>query len=762
MKRMIFILAALAMSMSLNSKEKEAVDYVDMFIGTSNSRWMLGPYAQVPFGMVQLGPDNQGNVWMGGYEYSINNISGFSHIHAWTMGGLMMMPTTADLALGNPSTDSPYQGANAGYHSRILKESEQASPGYYSAFLYDHQVKAEMTATTHCGVHRYTFPERKESRILIDLLFPTEWDYGFKVRDAKISKTSNYEIEGYADCQSGPWSSWNEYKLHFIVRFSKPFRQLNGWNEGREFNDIVEINGMGDMGVYAIYTTEEGEEVTVCTGLSLVSVEQARLNMSAELEALGYDFEKVRMAAREEWNELLSRVKVSGGTEEDKVKFYTNLYRSYAGKQTWSDVNGKYVDPFENVQTLENGAMYGGDAFWNTYWNLNGLWSIVSPEIIDNWVTTQLELFRHGGWTCKGPTGLEYSGIMEGSHETALMVAAYQKGIRKDGKAIYEAVRKNVTETGSNHPGGGWCGNPQLDIYIEYGYMPMEHGVVSKTLDYAYDDWCVSEMALAVGDRKEGKRLAKRSENWKNAFNPETGYITRRYKNGDWDAGFDKFSNAGFIEGNSWQYSWYVPHDIEGLVELLGADEFNRRLEEGFEKSEKHKFAAHVFDRTMGQSAEFYINHGNEVNMCTPFLFNYSGKPWLAQKWSRKIMDIFYGSTPYHGWEGDEDEGQMGAWFAMSAMGFFEMDGGCSAEPMLELGSPLFEKITINTDPDYYSGNDFIIEAVGNSKENVYIQEAWLNGKRLKSPRIPFSAIQAGGTLKLIMGPKPAYDAFDK
>ncbi len=186
MKRMIFILAALAMSMSLNSKEKEAVDYVDMFIGTSNSRWMLGPYAQVPFGMVQLGPDNQGNVWMGGYEYSINNISGFSHIHAWTMGGLMMMPTTADLALGNPSTDSPYQGANAGYHSRILKESEQASPGYYSAFLYDHQVKAEMTATTHCGVHRYTFPERKESRILIDLLFPTEWDYGFKVRDAKI------------------------------------------------------------------------------------------------------------------------------------------------------------------------------------------------------------------------------------------------------------------------------------------------------------------------------------------------------------------------------------------------------------------------------------------------------------------------------------------------------------------------------------------------------------------------------------------------
>lgn len=182
--------------------DKQPVDYVDLFIGTSNSRWMLGPYAQAPFGMVQLGPDNQGDVWMGGYEYSIHNVSGFSHLHAWTMGGLMIMPTTADLAIGNPSTDSPYRGANAGYHSRILKESETASPGYYSVYLYDHAVRAELTATTRCGVHRYTFPERNESRILIDLLFPTEWDYGFRVRDARIARVSDTELEGYADCQS--------------------------------------------------------------------------------------------------------------------------------------------------------------------------------------------------------------------------------------------------------------------------------------------------------------------------------------------------------------------------------------------------------------------------------------------------------------------------------------------------------------------------------------------------------------------------------
>ncbi len=755
------LLLAVASPYDVVAKEKKSpIDYVDMFIGTSNSRWMLGPYAQEPFGMVQLGPDNQGNVWMGGYEYAIGSISGFSHIHAWTMGGLMIMPTTADLALQNNSVDSPYKGANSGYHSRIVKESEKASPGYYSAYLYDHEVLAELTATTRCGVHRYTFPERRESRVLIDLLFPTEWDYGFSIKDAKITKVSDTELEGYAACNSGNWSNWNDYKLHFVIRFSEPFHTLNGWNEGREQQNITEISGKNDIGVYALYTTEEGKQITVCTALSLVSIEQARLNMEAELAPLGYDFDRVHKQTRQKWSDLLSKIEVKGGSEEDKIKFYTNLYRSYAGKQTWSDVNGKYVDACENVQQLTSGEMYGGDAFWNSFWNLNGLWSIITPRYMDNWVTTQLELYKHNGWTCKGPAGLEYSGIMEGSHETALMVAAYQKGIRDDGEAIYEAVRKNVTHTGIYHPCRGWTGNPQLDRYIEYGYMPTEDGVVSKTLDYAYDDWCVGQLALAIGKIAEGEAFVKRSMNYRNVFHPELKYVVRRNRNGEWDKNFDLFSNQGFIEGNSWQYSWYVPHDIEGLIELIGVELFNERLEEGFAKSEKHRFAAHVFDRTMGQSAEFYINHGNEVNMCTPFLFNYSGKPWLAQKWSRAILDSYYGSTPFHGWEGDEDEGQMAAWYVMSAMGLFEMNGGAGANPELDITSPLFREITIHLDGDYYSGKTFTIKAKGNSDENIYIQRMTLNGEAWHSTRIPFDAIVAGGELTLWMGSEPRYDYF--
>lgn len=753
MKKTFILLGILLYTFKLTAKEP--IDYVDVFIGTSNSRWMLGPYAQVPFGMVQLGPDNQGNVWMGGYEYAINSVSGFSHLHAWTMAGLMMMPATADLALGNPSVDSPYKGANAGYHSRILKETEKASPGYYSVYLYDHEVLAELSATTRCGVQRYTFPEKEESRILIDLLFPSE--YVFSVKDARITKVNSTEIEGYADCSS---AGFNNYKLHFVARFSKPFRQLNGWNENKHFEDINSVSGKNDTGAYALYSTHKDEVITVFTGLSLVSTQQARLNMETELGALSFDFDKVVASARQYWNDILGRIKIEGGSETDKIKFYTNLYRAYAGKQTWNDVDGKYMDACENVRRLETGNMYGGDAFWNTYWNLNGLWTLATPHIVDDWVTTQLEMFRHTGWTCKGPTGIEYSGIMEGSHETALLVAAYLKGIRKDGEAIYEAVVKNVTEPGISHPCGGVAGNPLLDVYDRFGYMPREFSVVSKTLDYAYDDWCVGQLANALGKKKEAKRLLERSKNYMNIFHPVKKQVVLRDSLGNWDPDFNVFSGKGFIEGNSWQYSWYVPHDIPGLVAFTGKDLFNKRLEEGFEKSVKHKFAAHAFDRTSNDIAEYYINHGNQVNMCTPYLFNYSGKPWLAQKWSRAIMNSYYGSSPYHGWEGDEDEGQMGAWYVMSAMGLFEMDGGVSKKPSYNLGSPLFDKITILLDTNYYTGSTFTIETINNSSGNMYIQKAELNGKPLKGPVIPFATIATGGKLVLEMGDKPNYSLF--
>jgi predicted alpha-1,2-mannosidase len=351
---------------------------------------------------------------------------------------------------------------------------------------------------------------------------------------------------------------------------------------------------------------------------------------------------------------------------------------------------------------------------------------------------------------------------MEVSHETALIVGAYQKGIRNfDVNKAYEAIRHSATEQGRKLlPCSGLAGNEFLDVYVNKGYVPFEKNAVCRTQDYAYSDYCVAQMAKALGKKEDYNYFMKRSENWKNIFHPDLKYIVPKDSSGNWMKDYNPFSGKHFIEGNGWQYSWYVPHDVPGLIERMGKDLFNTRLEEGFKKSVAQRFSAHAFDRRQDEAMEYYINMGNEENMQAPYLFNYSGKPWLTQKYSRAILDTYYGSTPYHGWEGDEDEGQMGAWFVMSALGMFEMEGGCAVVPMVNLTSPLFKKATIYLDSNYYSGKQFTIEAHHNSKENIYIQSAKLNGKLLSSPSIPFQQIVRGGKLEFEMGPRENHVFF--
>jgi predicted alpha-1,2-mannosidase len=376
---------------------------------------------------------------------------------------------------------------------------------------------------------------------------------------------------------------------------------------------------------------------------------------------------------------------------------------------------------------------------------------------MNSYIEAQLELFRKNGWTSVGPTGVEYTGIMEVSHETAMIVGAYQKGIRNfDIDEAYRAVHHTVTEQGRKlAPCSGLAGNEYLDVYIKKGYVPYEMNPASLTMDYAYDDFCVAQMAKSLCKTDDYDYLMKRSGNWKNLFNPELKYIVPKDSTGKWLENYNPFSGQYLVEGNGWQYSLYVPHDITGLIDLIGVDLFNARLEEGFEKSVSAKFAAHAFDRYQPEPVEYYINMGNQVNMQAPYLFNYSGKPWLTQKYSRAILDTYYGSTPYHGWEGDEDEGQMGGWFVMSAMGLFEMEGGCETVPMVNISSPLFNKITIKLDDKYYTGKEFVIEARNNSKENIYIQSATFNSEPLNNVRIKFQDIVNGGKLVLEMGPEP-------
>lgn len=735
--------------------KKQPVDYVNMFTGTSNSRWMLGPYAGVPYGMVQLGPDNQESGWMAGYEYSMMNVTGFNHIHAWTMSGLMVMPSTQDFTKDNGASSKPYRGATAGFHSRIFKESEKAAPGYYSCELYDAHCKAELTASTHCGFHKYTFNENKEARILLVLNIPTEYGNYYKdyIHAAEFIKTGNDVVEGSAKINAVT----GEYTLYFTIQFNKPFKTMNGWYNDKIQTNINQIKGDNDLGAYVTYSVKENESILMKVGLSLVDMEGARKNLLEELSPFGWDFEAVVASAREKWNSLLSTIEVKG-KEKNVEKFYTNFYRSFA-KQTWSDVDGRYTDPLYKIQQLPKGnVMYGGDAFWNSFWNFNTILSLVAPDIMNNWVKTQLELFDKTGWTNDGPTGLKMTGVMEVTHEIALMVSAYQKGIRNyDVNKLYEAVKHNGTVQGvrSTGSGKGLSGMESLNIYNKLGYVPYEINAACRTLDYAYTDFCAAQLAKTLREKADYNFFEKRSNNWKNQFNPELKMQVPKDSMGKWVNNYDPFSGKNWIEGNGWQYSWYVPHDVKGLVTLMGKDLFNIRLEEGFEKSYKHNFAAYAFDRHQEKSYEYYINHGNEGNMQASFLFNYSGKPWLTQKYTRAILDKFYGNTPYHGWEGDEDEGQMGGWFVIASMGLFEMNGGVTDDSFFDITSPLFDEIIIHIDKMYNGGKSFVIKTINNSHENIYIQAATLNGKPLNVPKIKFKDVVKGGEILFTMGAKP-------
>lgn len=760
-RNLLFLLILIVPALPAGAQKKLPVDYADPMIGNHDSRWMMFPGPSRPFGMVQLSPDNERSGWKAGYEYEVENITGFSHIHEWTMAGLLVMPTAGPLQIHPGTEDDP----DAGYRSRFRHENEECSPGYYSVLLDDYNIRAELTTTTRAGFMRFTFPELKDARILIDL--DIESEYGSEIFHGKIQKVSDTEIVGSTIQQSLRGACWNEYTLHWVMRFNKPFKTLNGWTRDGIRKNIQEIHTLWDhtdFGAYVEFDTQAGEQILVQTGISLVSIDQARLNLDTEMKPFGWDFDAVRQDARDEWNRLLSVIEVETKDETLKKKFYTNLYRAYVSRSIWSDANGKYIDMYEKEQQLEDPSspVYGGDAFWNTFWNLNQLWTLATPDIANKWVKSLLEIYDKGGWLPMGPTGIEYSGIMVASHQVALMVSAYQKGIRNyDVEKAYESIRHIQTTQGIPHPGGGWAGNRELTQYLKYKYVPYEAGPTSNTLEYAYDDFCVSQMALALGKREDYEYFKERAYYYKNIWDPSVGYMNLRMADGSFKENFDPyccttFLGSGWVEGNAWQFSWFVPHDVNELVKMMGKGEFNRRLNEGFEVSKKWKFnSEYTHENSLTAMGVLPINHGNQPNMQAAYLFNYSGKPWLTQKWVREIMDIYYGSTPMHGWPGDEDQGQMGAWYVMSAMGLFEMDGGTSVDPIYEIGSPVFDKVTIHLDTNYYKGKTFVIETINNSPENRYIQSATLNGKPLNKPWFYHRELVAGGKLVLKMGPKP-------
>lgn len=737
-------------------KQITLAEYADTKMGTAHSRWMIAPGPWMPFSMVKLSPDNQNRGWQAGYDPIFETIGGFSHIHEWTMGGLSFMPTNGKLITEVGDQRTP----DDGYRSRLNKETEEAPIGYYKAELTDYNIIAELTATTRGGFQRYTFPKEKEgSRILIDLQNPAEYNY--KLEEVFIEKISETRVEGFSKQLSpNTWSGGisQEYIVHFVVEFDQPIKNYGIWTQDgiQENSAELKTEKCIDAGAYFEFDTKENNVVQIRTAISYVSIENASENLETEIsQPFGWDFNAVRQNNLNTWNELFNRLTISTNDQREKMRFYSNMYRALCSRNIFSDVNGEWVDADEVVQKMDDpkSPALGCDAFWNTFWNLNQFWNLVTPEWSNHWVNSQLAMYDAGGWLAKGPAGMEYIPVMVAEHEIPLIVGAHQMGINGfNTEKAFEAVKKMQTTPGQV-VGGGFAGNRDLESYLKHKYVPYDKGRFSNSMEYSFDDWTVAQFAKSLGKEKDFNTFIKRGYYWKNIIDTESGYARMKHSDGSWLPDFDPYksgANHHYVEGNAWQLTFFVPQDVPALAEAIGKDRFIERMDWGFIESDKTRF-----NGKNDQYWNYPVIQGNQQSMHFAFLFNWVDKPWLTQKWSRAILDRYYGYGLANAYLGDEDQGQMSAWFIMTSLGLFQTDGGCRVDPIYEIGSPMYEKVTIDLGEQFGRGKTFTIEAKNASRKNVYVQSATLNGETLNTFHFPAKELLKGGNLVLEMAAEP-------
>jgi len=729
--------------------------YVNTLLGTAHSRWMIAPGPWMPFGMVKLSPDNQNSGWQAGYDPNFESIGTFSHIHEWTMTGLGTFPTIGETI---QTTVGDQSDINSGYRSTIDKSTEYAGIGLYKVHLTDTDIWASLTATDRASFQKYEFMKGDKGRIMIDLSIPTE--YGYEIESCEITQVSPTRIEGKShQLTPNAWSKGvgQDYLVHFVIEFDQPIAEFAHWVDGQVVKgENLAATDPKSAGAFVEFDLTKSNTVQMRTGISYVSIENAAMNLDTEIsKPFGWKFDAVVANQQNIWDELLGRVQVTSNDAREKERFYTNMYRALASRNTFSDVDGKWRDADENIQQFEdpNDLALGCDAFWNTFWNLNQFWNLVTPDWSNQWVRSQLAMYDNAGWLAKGPAGMEYIPVMVAEHEIALIVGAYQMGIRDyDVDKAFEAVVKMQT-TEATKVGGGIAGNLDLKTYLEHQYVPYDQGRFSNSLEYSFDDWTVGQFAKSLGKTAEYEEFNARGAWWKNAIDPATGYARMKDSAGNWLEDFDPFksgANHHYVEGNAWQLTFFVPQDVPGLMTAIGKEKFLERLEWGFEESDRWRF-----NGPNDQYWDYPVVQGNQQSMHFAFLFNYAEKPWLTQKWSRAILDRYYGYDVTNAYLGDEDQGQMSAWFVMASMGLFQVDGGTRSEPIYEIGSPLYEKVEIKLDNRFGRGEKFTIQAKNASRKNKYVQSATLNGKPLNQFWFEAKELLKGGTLVLEMGPDP-------
>lgn len=751
-------------------------DYVNPNIGSIHSRWFFYTPAAVPFGMAKLGASTNGSYgnkdgWEAvGYEDSHTSIEGFPCFHEFQIGGVMLMPIVGELKTLPGTLEEP----EAGYRSIFKKENEYATSGYYSVILDRYNTKVELTATDRVGFQRYTFPKSERSYILFDI--GNRLGESGVVEDAYIKMIDDTTIEGYVVTKPAYVLKYQPdatINMYFYAKISKPAIDIKVFKRGENPINQKEIKGTGAC-MAVLYETPWDEQITVKIGQSYTSVEHAKLNY--ETEALDIDFDTAKNKALSRWEEALSRIKVEGGRKEDRIKFYTGLYHALLGRGLANDVNGAYPKNDGSIGYLaldKNNKpthnFYNTDAIWGGFWNLTQLWAIAYPEYYSDWIKSQLLIYQETGWLGDGVANSKYvSGV--GTNFTSLAIAAaYNCGIRDfDYNLGYEAALKNEVD-GKNRPAG--AGKLDVNAFVERGYCPyipsddffitkQDEGSVfgaSHTMEYSFSSYAVAQYAKHLGKEEDSQKLLKMASNWENLFDIETELIRPRTLNGDFLKEFDPLAAwAGFQEGNAIQYTFYVPHEPEKLINKVGNDIFNNRLDSIFILSQNDTFGG---GKTVNAFAGVHAlyNHGNQPNLHISWLFNFSGKPYLTQKWVRTICNEFYGTEGLHGYGygQDEDQGQLGAWYVMAGIGLFDVKGLTEINPEFQIGSPIFDRIEIKLNKDYHKGDKFVIDVENNSPDNIYVQSIANNGSEQNSISIPFTDIVNGGTLKVKMGDEP-------
>lgn len=735
-----------AISCTEENIEKDYTAYVNPFIGTGGHGHTF-PGAVVPNGMIQPSPDTRIDGWdaSSGYYYEDSTINGFSHTHVSgtgcaDYGDILLMPTVGEPAY-NPQD---YSSQTLPYASEFSHKNETAEPGYYSVFLDRYKVKAELTATKRAALHRYTFPESSEAGFILDMDYSIQHQTNL---DMQVDVVSSTEIKGYKLTQY--WAF--DQQISFYAKFSKPFT----YTIVRD--TLTDHNGKQQprCKVLLRFNTQKDEQVLVKVGISAVDTEGAKKNLEAEIPA--WDFEQVRKDARNAWNEYLSKIDISTTDDTDRTIFYTAMYHTAISPNLFTDVDGRYWGMDLKVhQGNAEKPIYTVFSLWDTFRALHPLLSIIDPQLNNEFIHSLLQKHQEGGIFPMWDLASNYTGTMIGYHAASLIADAYTKGNADfDLKEAYTACLRaaEYDTTGIKCPA---LVLPHLMPMAKYykntlGYIPCdrENESVAKALEYAYDDYCISILAEAAGDYKNQEKYSSLAKAYELYFDPSTRFMRGFDSKGEWREPFNprasNHRNDDYCEGNAWQWTWFTPHDVEGLVKLMGGEEaFIGKLDSLFTADSSLEGDAVSADISglIGQYA-----HGNEPSHHIIHMYNYVNQPWKTQELIDRVLKEQYRNAP-DGLSGNEDCGQMSAWYILNAMGFYQV---CPGKPVYSIGRPFFDQATINLPGQ----KTFTITTKNNSKDNKYIESATLNGKPLSVPFLNHKDIAEGGILEITLTSQP-------